>query len=269
MFATTPQGSRPMATLDAQKQTKFLLDESEIPTHWYNVVPELPHPPAPVLHPGTGQPIGPADLAPLFPMALIGQEVSQDKTIEIPDEVRDIYRLWRPTPLFRARRLEKALDTTAHIYYKYEGVSPAGSHKPNTAVAQAYYNKAEGIRRLTTETGAGQWGSALAFACSLFGLECQVYMVAASYRQKPGRRTMMETWGARVVASPSDETEAGRAILAGDPDSPGSLGIAISEAVEDASKREDTKYALGSVLNHVLLHQTVIGLEARQQMELA
>src|SRR5437868_7562131 len=250
-----------MTASDAQ--TKILLDEKDIPTHWYNIVADLPRPPAPVLHPGTGQPVGPADLAPLFPMALIGQEVSQAPTVEIPDEVRDIYRLWRPTPLYRAHRLERALDTPAHIYYKYEGTSPAGSHKPNTAIAQAYYNKAEGVRRLATETGAGQWGSALAMASAFFGLECQVYMVAASYRQKPGRRTMMETWGARVIASPSDETAAGRAILAGDPDSPGSLGIAISEAVEDAAKREATKYALGSVLNHVLLHQTVIGLDTR------
>src|SRR6185312_10246137 len=209
---------------ESDMQTKFLLGENEIPTHWYNIVPDLPHPPAAVLHPGTGQPIGPADLAPLFPMALIGQEVSQEKTIEIPDEVRDIYRLWRPTPVFRARRLEKALDTTAHIYYKYEGVSPAGSHKPNTAVAQAYYNKAEGIKRLTTETGAGQWGSALSFASALFDLECMVYMVRASYDQKPYRRGMMETWGGKVVPSPVD-----------DPDHRGSLGTAISDAVRDAA----------------------------------
>src|SRR6202140_4907720 len=219
-----------MAESDAQ--TKILLDERDIPTHWYNLVPDLPHPPAPVLHPGTGQPIGPADLAPLFPMALIGQEVSQDKTIEIPDEVRDIYRLWRPTPVFRARRLEKALDTTAHIYYKYEGVSPAGSHKPNTAVPQAYYNAQEGAKHLKTETGAGQWGSALAFAGALFNLEVTVYMVKVSYEQKPYRRAMMETWGAKVHASPTNLTEAGRGILADDPDSPGSLGIAISEGVE-------------------------------------
>src|SRR6266481_5246477 len=260
-----------MATLDPQNttRTKFLLDESEIPTHWYNVVPDLPHPPAPVLHPGTGQPIGPADLAPLFPMALIAQEVSQDKTIEIPDEVRDVYRLWRPTPLFRARRLEKALDTTAHIYYKYEGVSPAGSHKPNTAVAQAYYNKKEKVTRISTETGAGQWGSALSMACSFFGLQCKVYMVKVSYQQKPYRRIMMETWGAQVVASPSPDTQAGKKVLAEDPNSPGSLGIAISEAVEDAATREDTKYSLGSVLNHVLMHQTVIGLEAKKQLEKA
>ena len=258
-----------MATLDAQTTTKFLLDESEIPTHWYNVVPDLPHPPAPVLHPGTGQPIGPADLAPLFPMALIAQEVSQDKTIEIPDEVRDVYRLWRPTPLFRARRLERALDTTAHIYYKYEGVSPAGSHKPNTAVAQAYYNKADGIRRLTTETGAGQWGSALAFACAIFGLDLTVYMVNASYHQKPYRRSMIETYGAEVFPSPSNRTHAGQGMLAESPDSPGSLGIAISEAVEDAATHDDAHYSLGSVLNHVLLHQTVIGQEALKQMDRA
>src|SRR5436305_6702247 len=249
--------------------TNNLLDESQIPTHWYNLVPDLPRPPAPVLHPGTGQPIGPADLAPLFPMALIGQEVSQDKTVEIPDEVRDVYRLWRPTPLFRARRLERAIDTTAHIYYKYEGVSPAGSHKPNTAVAQAYYNKAEGIRRLTTETGAGQWGSALAFACALFGLECTVYMVNASYEQKPYRRSMIQTYGAEVFPSPSTRTQSGQKVLAEHPDSPGSLGIAISEAVEDAATHADAHYSLGSVLNHVLLHQTVIGQEALAQMELA
>ncbi|MBV9578220.1 MAG: TrpB-like pyridoxal phosphate-dependent enzyme, partial [Chloroflexi bacterium] len=249
--------------------TKILLDEDAIPTHWYNVVSDLPTPPAPVLHPGTGQPIGPTDLAHLFPMALIGQEVSHDRTVEIPDEVRDVYRLWRPTPLFRARRLEKVLDTPAHIYYKYEGVSPAGSHKPNTAVAQAYYNKAEGIRRLTTETGAGQWGSALAFACSLFGLECTVYMVRASYEQKPYRRSMIQTYGAEVFASPSDRTQSGQKVLGDRPDSPGSLGIAISEAVEDAATHDDAHYSLGSVLNHVLLHQTVIGQEALKQMDLA
>src|ERR687886_543609 len=202
-----------------ETETKILLDESEIPTHWYNVVSDLPRPPAPVLHPGTGQPVGPADLAPLFPMALIGQEVSQYKIVEIPDEVRDIYRLWRPTPLFRARRLERAIDTGAHIYYKYEGTSPAGSHKPNTAVAQAYYNKAEGIKRLTTETGAGQWGSALSFACSLFDLECTVYMVKASYYQKPYRKSMIQTYGAQIFASPSEQTQAGRKVLAESPDS--------------------------------------------------
>jgi tryptophan synthase beta chain len=249
--------------------TKILLDESEIPTHWYNLVPDLPKPPAPVLHPGTGQPVGPADLAPLFPTALILQEVSQEPSIEIPEEVRDVYRLWRPTPMYRARRLEKALDTPAHIYYKYEGTSPAGSHKPNTAVAQAYYNKAEGIRRLTTETGAGQWGSALSFACALFGLECTVYMVKASFQQKPYRRSMIQTYGAEVFASPSDRTQSGRKVLGEHPDSPGSLGIAISEAVEDAATHDDAHYSLGSVLNHVLLHQTVIGQEALRQMEKA
>src|ERR687885_472311 len=257
-----------MARADAP--TKILLDESEIPTHWYNVVPDLPRPPAPVLHPGSGQPIGPADLAPLFPMALILQEVSQGPRLEIPEGVRDVYRLWRPTPLYRAHRLEQALDTPARIYYKYEGTSPAGSHKPNTAVAQAYYNRAEGIRRLTTETGAGQWGSALAFACAFFGLECQVYMVRVSYEQKPYRRALIESFGARVVASPSAETQAGRDVLAEHPDSPGSLGIAISEAVEDAVRSGGrTHYALGSVLNHVLLHQTVIGEETLLQMEMA
>jgi tryptophan synthase beta chain len=249
--------------------TKFLLPEDQIPTAWYNVVADLPTPPAPPLHPGTGQPIGPADLAPLFPTALIAQEVSAERAVPIPDEVRDVYRLWRPTPLHRARRLERALDTPAHIYYKYEGASPAGSHKPNTAVAQAYYNQAEGIRRLTTETGAGQWGSALAFACALFGLDCTVYMVKVSYQQKPYRRSMIQTYGAEVVASPSDRTNAGRRILGEDPDSPGALGIAISEAVEDAATHDDAHYALGSVLNHVLLHQTVIGQEAMAQMELA
>src|ERR671926_959869 len=249
--------------------TKILLDESEIPTHWYNLVPDLPKPPAPVLHPGTGQPVGPADLAPLFPTALILQEVSEEPRIEIPDEVRDVYRLWRPTPLYRALRLERALDTPAHIYYKYEGTSPAGSHKPNTAVAQAYYNKVEGIRRLTTETGAGQWGSALAFACALFGLECTVYMVQASFTQKPYRRSMIQTYGAEVFASPSDRTQSGQKVLSESPDSPGSLGIAISEAVEDAATHDDVHYSLGSVLNHVLLHQTVIGQECLKQLELA
>ncbi|HMC09458.1 MAG TPA: TrpB-like pyridoxal phosphate-dependent enzyme [Actinomycetota bacterium] len=251
------------------EETKFLLSEQQIPTAWFNVVPSMPVAPSPPLHPATMQPIGPDDLAPLFPMALIAQEVATDEWVDIPGPVLDVYRLYRPTPLYRARRLERHLGTPARIYYKYEGVSPAGSHKPNTALAQAYYNKAEGVRRLATETGAGQWGSALAMACSFFGLECQVYMVASSYRQKPGRRVMMETWGAQVAASPSGRTEAGKRILAADPDSPGSLGIAISEAVEDAARRGDTKYALGSVLNHVLLHQTVIGLEAKAQMELA
>ena len=249
--------------------TKFLLGEDQIPTAWYNVVADLRAPPPPPLHPGTGQPIGPADLAPLFPRALIAQEVSADRYVPIPDEVRDVYRLWRPTPLHRAHRLERALDTPAHIYYKYEGGSPAGSHKPNTAVAQAYYNQAEGIRRLTTETGAGQWGSSLAFACALFGLQCTVYMVKVSFQQKPYRRSMIQTYGAEVVASPSDRTNAGRGILSATPDSPGALGIAISEAVEDAATHDDAHYALGSVLNHVLLHQTVIGQEAMAQMELA
>jgi len=249
--------------------TKFLLTEADIPRSWYNVAADLPVPLPPVIHPGTKQPIGPGDLAPLFPMALIMQEVSAEREIEIPGPVREVYTLWRPTPLYRARRLEQALDTPAHIYYKYEGVSPAGSHKPNTAVAQAFYNKQEGVRRLTTETGAGQWGSALAFACRLFGLDCTVYMVRVSYDQKPYRKLMMQTWGADVLPSPSEATEAGRAVRAKTPESPGSLGIAISEAVEDAAKHDDTKYALGSVLNHVLLHQTVIGLEARRQMEMA
>jgi len=223
----------------------------------------------PPLHPGTKQPIGPEDLAPLFPMELIKQEVSQERWIEIPEEVLDVYKLWRPTPLFRAWNLEKMLDTPAKIYYKYEGVSPAGSHKPNTAVAQAFYNKAEGVKRLTTETGAGQWGSALSFACNQFGLESEIYMVKISYQQKPYRKVMMNTWGATVIASPSNQTNAGRQILEESPDSPGSLGIAISEAVERAVMNEDTKYSLGSVLNHVLMHQTVLGLEAVQQMEKA
>ena len=253
----------------AREAVKIVLDEREIPTHWYNIAADLPAPPPPPLHPGTGQPIGPDDLAPLFPMALIGQEVSAERDIEIPEEVRDIYRQWRPTPLYRAGRLEALLDTPAKIYYKYEGVSPAGSHKPNTAVAQAYYNREEGVKRLATETGAGQWGSSLAFAGALFGLEVDVYMVRVSFDQKPYRRALIETYGARCVASPSDETESGRAILRQDPKSSGSLGIAISEAVEVAAGRDDTKYALGSVLNHVLLHQTVIGQEAMAQMEIA
>jgi tryptophan synthase beta chain len=248
---------------------KFVLEESRLPRYWYNIAADLPSPPAPVLHPGTLQPIGPADLAPLFPMELIQQEVSTEREIEIPEPVREIYRQWRPTPLFRARRLERELDTPARIYYKYEGVSPAGSHKPNTAVAQAFYNKQAGVKRLITETGAGQWGSSLAFAGALFGMRVEVYMVRVSYNQKPYRRALMETWGARCVASPSTETEAGRAILAGRADHPGSLGIAISEAVELAAQHEDTKYALGSVLNHVLLHQTVIGLESIAQLEMA
>lgn len=248
---------------------KFALEEHQIPKGWYNLAADLPAPLPPVLHPGTRQPVGPDDLAPLFPMSLILQEVSTEREIEIPEPVRDIYKLWRPTPLFRARRLEKALDTPAKIYYKYEGVSPAGSHKPNTAVAQAYYNKEAGIKRIVTETGAGQWGSSLAFAGVLFGLEISVYMVRVSYDQKPYRRALMETWGARCVASPSEETASGRAILSRRADHPGSLGIAISEAVEMAVQRDDTNYALGSVLNHVLLHQTVIGTEALAQMEIA
>lgn len=251
---------------------KIVLSEADMPTHWYNITADLPTAGVelpPPLHPGTGQPLGPADLAPLFPMGLIEQEVSTERYIEIPEEVQDIYRIWRPTPLFRAYQWEKALDTPAKIYYKYEGTSPAGSHKPNTAVPQAYYNMKEGVKRLSTETGAGQWGSALAFACQMFGIECKVYMVRVSYDQKPYRKLMMQTWGASVVASPSTDTNAGRQILAKDPNSTGSLGIAISEAVEDAVMREDTRYALGSVLNHVLLHQTVIGQEVIKQMELA
>ena len=251
------------------KQTKFTLDENEIPTQWYNIQADLPEPLPPPLHPGTGQPIGPADLAPLFPMELIKQEVSQERWIDIPEEVRDIYRLWRPTNLFRAYRLEKALDTPAKIYYKYEGTSPPGSHKPNTAVAQAFYNKAEGVNRITTETGAGQWGSSLCFGGACFGVEIKVYMVAVSFHQKPYRRVMMETWGGTCIPSPSPETQAGRAMLEKDPDCPGSLGLAISEAVEEAVSRDDTHYSLGSVLNHVLLHQTVIGQEAKKQMEMA
>jgi tryptophan synthase beta chain len=247
--------------------TKITLDESEMPTQWYNIVPDLPAPPPPPLHPGTHEPVGPDDLAPLFPMDLIMQEVSQDSYIDIPGEVLDVYRLWRPSPLYRARRLEKLLGTPAKIFYKYEGVSPAGSHKPNTSVPQAYYNAKQGIRKLTTETGAGQWGSALAFACAQFGLECEVWQVAASYEQKPDRRNMMAVWGAKVHPSPSDITEAGRSILRQDPNSPGSLGIAISEAVEMAAPHADVNYALGSVLNHVLLHQTIIGEEALLQFE--
>src|SRR3990172_8662379 len=244
-------------------ETKIILTEKEMPTHWYNIVADLPEPPPPVMHPGTGQPVGPQDLAPLFPMALILQEVSTDRYIEIPDEIQDIYRQWRPSPMHRARRLEKALGTPAKIYYKYEGVSPAGSHKPNTSVAQAYYNKKQGVTRLSTETGAGQWGAALAMACAFFGLQCKVYMVKVSYHQKPYRRVLMETWGAQVVPSPSPDTQAGKKVLEQDPNSPGSLGIAISEAVEDAATREDMKYSLGSVLNHVLMHQTIVGLETK------
>ena len=249
--------------------TRIVLDERELPTRWYNIQADLPFPGSPPIHPGTKQPIGPADLAPLFPMELIKQEVSQERYIDIPGPVQDALRLWRPTPLMRAARLEKALGTTAKIYYKYEGGSPPGSHKPNTAVAQAFYNKAEGTKRLTTETGAGQWGSALAFATKLFDLECMVYMVRISFEQKPYRKSMMHVWGAEVVPSPSDRTQAGRRIREEDPNSTGSLGIAISEAVEDAAGREDTKYSLGSVLNHVLMHQTIIGQETLLQMERA
>lgn len=247
---------------------KILLEEERIPKEWYNILGDLPFPMPPVLHPATGKPVGPDDLSPLFPMTLIQQEVSQERYISIPEEVLEIYKMWRPTPLYRAIALEKYLDTPAHIYYKYEGVSPPGSHKPNTAVAQAYFNKLEGVKRLTTETGAGQWGSALAMACNFFNLECKVYMVKVSYYQKPYRRSLMETWGAKVVPSPSPDTESGRRILEQDPESLGSLGIAISEAVEDAVKRDDTKYSLGSVLNHVLLHQTIIGEESLIQMEI-
>ncbi|MEM8924345.1 MAG: TrpB-like pyridoxal phosphate-dependent enzyme [Actinomycetota bacterium] len=248
------------------EQTKILLDESEMPTQWYNIIPDLPAPPPPPLHPGTREPVGPEDLAPLFPMALILQEVSTDAYIDIPAEVLDVYRLWRPSPLFRAHRLEKALDTPAKIYYKYEGVSPAGSHKPNTAVPQVFYNAQEGIKKITTETGAGQWGTALAFACALFDVECEVWQVRASYDQKPYRKAMIETFGATIHPSPSTLTESGRKILENDPDSPGSLGIAISEAVEMAAADPEVRYALGSVLNHVLMHQTVIGEEALLQL---
>jgi len=246
------------------ERTRFVLDEKDMPTRWYNVLPDLPEPLPPELHPGTKEPsrLPP----PLFPEAINEQEFSPERWIEIPEEVQAVYRLWRPTVLYRAHRLEKALDTPAKIFYKYEGTSPAGSHKPNTAVAQAYYNKKEGVKRLTTETGAGQWGSSLAFGCMLFGLECKVYMVKVSYYQKPYRRIMMETWGATCVPSPSPDTEVGRRILAEDPESPGSLGIAISEAIEDAFKRDDTRYSIGSVANHVLLHQTVNGLETRKLM---
>jgi tryptophan synthase beta chain len=247
-------------------QHKIMLDESEMPTQWYNIIPDLPEPPPPPLHPGTLQPVGPEDLAPLFPMDLILQEVTGERYVDIPGEVLDVYRLWRPSPLFRAHRLEKALGTPARIYYKYEGGSPAGSHKPNTAVPQAFYNAKAGVRKLTTETGAGQWGTALAFACALFGLECEVWQVGASYDQKPYRRLMIETFGGTVHRSPSALTGAGRTQLELNPDHPGSLGIAISEAVEVAAQSEDTKYALGSVLNHVLLHQTIIGEEALLQL---
>lgn len=248
-------------------ETKIFLTEKEMPTAWYNVMADMPNLPKPPLHPATKQPVGPQDLSAIFPMELIKQEVSTDRWIEIPDEVQEIYKLWRPSPLYRAHRLEKALDTPAKIYYKYEGVSPAGSHKPNTAIPQAYYNKQAGIKRLSTETGAGQWGSALSIACKFFGLECTVYMVKVSYHQKPYRRIFMQTYGAEVIPSPSNLTESGRQLVNIDPDSLGSLGIAISEAVEDAAKREDTNYALGSVLNHVIIHQSVIGLEAKAQLE--
>lgn len=251
------------------EQVKFLLTEDEIPTSYYNIQADMPMPLAPVLHPGTKQPIGPQDLQPIFPMGLILQEVSKEPFITIPEEVRRIYQLFRPTPLYRARRFEKRLETSAHIYYKYEGVSPAGSHKLNTALTQAYYNAKEGVKRLTTETGAGQWGSALSMACNFFGLDCKVYMVKVSYQQKPYRKALMQTFGAKVTPSPSNETNAGRKVLEANPNSPGSLGIAISEAVEDAVTHDDTKYSLGSVLNHVLLHQTVIGQEAKKQMEKA
>jgi len=251
----------------AREYTKILLDESEIPAQWYNILTDLPQPLEPPLHPGTREPIKPEDLLPLFPMGLIEQEASQERWIDIPGEVLDVYKLWRPTPLIRARRLEKKLETPAKIFYKYEGASGPGSHKPNTAVAQAYYNKKEGVKRITTETGAGQWGSALSFACCLFGLECTVFMVRISYDQKPYRRSLMQVWGAEVFPSPSEQTNAGRQILEKDPQSPGSLGIAISEAIEVAAAHEDTKYSLGSVLNHVLLHQTVVGLETKKQFE--
>jgi len=250
-------------------ETKIVLKDSEIPKTWYNIMADMPNPPAAVLHPGTGKPITPDDLAPLFPMALIEQEVSSQRFIPIPEEVRKIYALWRPSPMHRAKRLEEAIGTRSRIYYKYEGVSPAGSHKPNTSIPQAYYNKMAGRKRIATETGAGQWGSALSLGASFFGLESKVYMVKVSYYQKPYRRMLMEVFGGKVVPSPSEDTQCGRQILATDPDSPGSLGIAISEAVEDAATREDTSYSLGSVLNHVLLHQTVIGLESVEQMKIA
>ena len=252
-----------------QSRTQYLLDASRMPTHWYNIAADLPAPPPAVLHPGTLQPVGPDDLAPLFPMELILQEVSTEREVPIPEPVREVFQLWRPAPLYRAHRLEKALGTPAKIYYKYEGVSPAGSHKPNTAVPQAWYNAQAGIKKLTTETGAGQWGTSLAFAGNLFGLDVRVFQVRVSYDQKPYRRAVMQTYGARCIASPSMETAYGRAVLAERPDHPGSLGIAISEAVEIAATNDDTKYALGSVLNHVLLHQTIIGQEAMLQMEMA
>ncbi len=247
---------------------KIILPPSEMPKQWYNVIPDLPRPLDPPLHPGTGKPVGPEDLAPLFPMELIKQEVSSERWIDIPEEILNAYSIWRPSPLVRARRLEQLLDTPAEIYYKNESVSPAGSHKPNTAVAQAYYNKQEGVKRLTTETGAGQWGSALSFSCSLFGMECTVYMVRVSFEQKPYRRVLMETWGADVFASPTNKTKSGQQILSDNPDSPGSLGIAISEAVEDAATHDDAHYSLGSVLNHVILHQTITGLETKKQLDM-
>ena len=250
------------------ENNKIILDESDIPSSWYNIIPDLPEELPPPINPRTGKPVGPEDLAPIFPMALIEQEVSQQRWIDIPGEVIDVYKLYRPTPLHRARNLERAINTNARIYYKNESVSPPGSHKPNTAIAQAYYNRKEGVKRITTETGAGQWGSSIAFACRMFDLECTVYMVRVSYDQKPYRKILMETWGAKVYPSPTDLTESGRKILADDPDSPGSLGIAISEAVEDAATHDDTKYSLGSVLNHVLLHQTIVGLETKRQLEI-
>ncbi|MDO9098287.1 MAG: TrpB-like pyridoxal phosphate-dependent enzyme, partial [Candidatus Methanoperedens sp.] len=248
------------------QQTKILLDENDIPKKWYNILPDMPTPLSPPLNPATKEPVSPKDLAAIFPMELIRQEMSQDRFIAIPDEIRDIYALWRPSPMYRAHRLEKALKTPAKIYYKYEGVSPAGSHKPNTAIAQAYYNMKEGVQRLATETGAGQWGSALALAANYFGLKCTVYMVKISYQQKPYRKSLMHLWGADVIPSPSKLTNSGKKILEKTPDSPGSLGIAISEAIEDAATHEDTHYSLGSVLNHVMLHQTVIGQEAKEQL---
>ena len=251
------------------KLRKIILPENEMPQQWYNIQADMPTPLLPPLHPGTLQPAGPQDLAPLFPMELIMQEVSKERWIDIPEEVQDIYKKWRPTPMFRAYDFEKMLDAPVKIYYKYEGTSPSGSHKPNTAIPQAYYNKKAGIKRLTTETGAGQWGSALSYACNHFGLDLEVYMVKISYHQKPYRKIMMNTWGAEVIASPSNRTEAGKKILAADPNSNGSLGIAISEAVERAVMRDDTNYSLGSVLNHVLMHQTIVGLEAVKQMEMA
>ena len=251
------------------KTKKYVLTEQDMPRQWYNIMADMPTPAEPALHPGTGQPAGPEDFAPLFPMSLIEQEVSTERWIDIPEEVLDKLAIWRPSPLFRAHALEKALDTPAKIFYKNEGVSPAGSHKPNTALAQAYYNKEAGTKKITTETGAGQWGSSLAMCCSFFGIECKVFMVKISYNQKPYRRLMMETWGANCTASPSTETKAGRSILEKDPDCPGSLGMAISEAVEEAVADENTKYALGSVLNHVMIHQSIIGLEAKKQMEMA